>query len=203
MADVERGIATVRARGGEVAFRNGRVVGLAALRAEVGGDGDRVRAMAVLCLQRERGRVDREDVREARERLSGGRGSRPRSPLAGMGRADRDAILAVAAEMLRIASQAHQRGRHPPETPANPAPGPPPHRTWAHAATEGQPAGRPAQAVRNGTGQNATQTQALGLLDKLREDKARRTLPPELELNPFELPEHGWPRAASETGPKE
>ena len=89
MADVERGIAALRARGVQVAFQSGRVVGLAALRAEVGGGGDRVRAMAILAPQREHGRVDAEEVRQARERLGGDETGGARSPLAGVSRADR------------------------------------------------------------------------------------------------------------------
>jgi hypothetical protein len=183
MRDVEHGIAKLRQRGVTVAWRAGRIIGLRALRELVGGDAGRVRAMAVVCLQRERGGIDGEELHLAQARLGVQRGVR--SPLAGLSRSDSERVLGLLANVMEHAVAALapntrdlDAGRLAPHTIRN--------RDLGTAAREEQPAAPNAEAASNGARQNATSGPAPGVLSALLEEKRRQELPA-LEVNPFIL----------------
>lgn len=105
-ADVEAAVAELRRRGVEIGYLNGHVVGLAALRGEVGGDAGRVRSMAILLLERDGLRIPPAEVRLAKcildtERVAkraakrGARGAHRQMAIMMEGLIDRVAALAA------------------------------------------------------------------------------------------------------------
>lgn len=200
---VAQAVATVRARGGEVAYRKGQVVGLAAVRQVSGGDADRVRAMILLLLREEGRRIPHEAVSEARGILFG-QLQRTRRALTNPNVLD--ALIGRVATFLQPTSEcapAELTARlptlsHLPE-PARPA-------ALGYeivqkdiGVVDGWPAGRPDTAAKNGAGQKALATTEGSALNLMRHRQAERELPSVKAINPFDLSNIDQRRAADDT----
>jgi len=161
--DVRAAVSNVRAAGVEVAYRNGRVTGLRAIRQCAGGDADRVRSAVIIILAEEGQRVGAAELRAARAILQADvRGRRSARRGGGMtGQRALDVLEGLAQCLMAVGSSMAAIGPMQAGVPEHNQV--PDHDPCQKTTLEsGQPAGRLLGAAMNGARQKPDVLHVLG-----------------------------------------